>query len=282
MQENQQMAHGALLHRQKLGVSTMKTTDRLRRLGAGALVLAAMGFATAAMADGAPRGAAKDCCGYDWRGFYFGGHIGLSNVDVDRSIVNSPFWAGTTGTGGLEDVANGRLTLGGHLGYNFTSGPWVFGIEATLSDVSPRQNVQSPLLVTDRWRIDVDALTTVTGRLGYAMNKAMVYVKAGYAGADVDSRVSNQFANVVGVCGPTVTGQLCQSGDSQRHNGWTVGTGIELSVHKNVIAGFEYNYIDLGSESTTTPSAATSPIFLNQSVDVQIHSFMGRVSYKLN
>ena len=49
-------------------------------------------------------------------------------------------------------------------------------------------------------------------------------------------------------------------------------------MHKNVIAGFEYNYIDLGSESTITPS----PIFLNQSVDVQIHSFMGRVSYKLN
>jgi outer membrane immunogenic protein len=265
----------------------MRTMNGLRRLGAGALVVAgaALGFAATAAADGGPRGSVKDCCGYDWRGFYFGGHIGLSNVDVERSIVNSPFWAtGPGGSGVLEDVANGRLTLGGHLGYNFTSGPWVFGIEATLSDLSPRQNVQSPFFpVTDRWSIDVDTLTTVTGRLGYAMNKAMVYVKAGYAGADVSSTVSDQTTNVGGLCGLAVNGNLCHSGGNAWHNGWTIGTGIELAVHKNVIAGFEYNYIDLGSEGTLTPtSVAAGTILLNQSVDVQIHSFMGRISYKFN
>jgi outer membrane immunogenic protein len=263
----------------------MKTTNRLRRLGAGALILAAMGFATAAMADGAPRGAVKDCCGYDWRGFYFGGHIGLSNVDVERSITGSPFWATGPGNSGvLEDISNGRLTLGGHLGYNFTSGPWVFGVEATLSDLNPRQNVQSPFFpATDRWNIDVDALTTVTGRLGYAMNKAMVYVKAGYAGADVNSTVFDNTTNSAPFCGPAVNGQPCHGGGSTWHNGWTVGTGIEIAVHKNVIAGFEYNYIDLGSESSNSvTSAAAATILLNQSVDVQIHSFMGRVSYKLN
>jgi outer membrane immunogenic protein len=264
----------------------MKTTDGWRQLlGACAFALAALGFATTASADGVSRATARDCCGYDWRGFYFGGHIGLSNVEVDRDIVNSPFWTtGPGGSGSLEDVSNGRLTLGGHLGYNFSSGPWVFGVEVTLSDVSPRQNVQSPFFpATDRWRVDVDALTTVTGRLGYAMNKAMVYVKAGYAGADIDSKVFDNTTNVTTVCGPLVSGQPCHGGDSKWHNGWTVGTGIELSVHKNVIVGFEYNYIDLGSEGTITPtSAAAGTIFHNQSVDVQIHTFLGRISYKLN
>jgi outer membrane immunogenic protein len=262
----------------------MKTTNAWRGL-LGACALALIAFSPTAWADGMRGAAATDCCGYDWRGFYFGAHIGQSNVDVDRTITNSPFWAnGVGGNGSMEDVANGRLTLGGHLGYNFASGPWVLGIEASLADISPRQNVQSPFFpVTDRWRIDVDALTTVTGRLGYAMNKAMVYVKAGYAGADVDSKVSDQTTNVAGVCGLAVTGQLCNGGDSKWHNGWTVGTGIEVSVHKNVIVGFEYNYIDLGSENTITQtSLAGSTIFLNQSVDVQIHSFLGRVSYKFN
>jgi outer membrane immunogenic protein len=262
----------------------MRTMNGLRRLSAGALVVAgaALGFAATAAADGAPRGSVKDCCGYDWRGFYFGGHIGLSNVDVERSIVNSPFWGGS---GVLEDISNGRLTLGGHLGYNFTSGPWVFGVEATLSDLNPRQDVQSPFFpATDRWRIDVDALTTVTGRLGYAMNKAMVYVKAGYAGAEVESKVTDSTTNAPPTCGPAVTtGRTCHAGESNWHNGWTVGTGIEIAVHKNVIAGFEYNYIDLGSEGSITPtSAAAGTILLNQSVDVQIHSFMGRISYKFN
>ena len=50
---------------------------------------------------------------------------------------------------------------------------------------------------------------------------------------------------------------------------------------KNVIVGFEYNYTDLGSENSVTPtSAAAGTILLNQDVDVQIHTFMGRISYK--
>jgi outer membrane immunogenic protein len=263
----------------------MRTMNGLRRLGAGALVVAgaALGFAATAAADGAPRGSVKDCCGYDWRGFYFGGHVGLSNVDVERSIVGPSFWSNNPAGSTFEDVANGRLTLGGHLGYNFTSGPWVFGIEATLSDLTPRQNVQSPFFpAQDRFSIDVDSLTTVTGRLGYAMNKAMVYVKGGYAGADVESTASTTVT-VAGLCGLAVNGNLCRSGGKEWHNGWTIGTGIELAVHKNVIAGFEYNYIDLGSESSITPtSVAAGTILLNQSVDVQIHSFMGRISYKFN
>ena len=48
-----------------------------------------------------------------------------------------------------------------------------------------------------------------------------------------------------------------------------------------MIAGFEYNYIDLGSESSTTlTSPASATVRLDQSVDAQIHSFMGRISYK--
>ncbi len=71
------------------------------------------------------------------------------------------------------------------------------------------------------------------------------------------------------------------SGDSQWHHGWTAGVGVEHAVTKNVIVGFEYNYTDLGSENSVTPtSAAAGTIFLNQDVDVQIHSFMGRISYK--
>ena len=78
------------------------------------------------------------------------------------------------------------------------------------------------------------------------------------------------------MCGIAVNGRLCSAGDSQWHNGWTVGAGVEHAVTKNVIVGFEYNYIDLGSENSITPGL----LLLNQDVDVQIHSFMGRVSYK--
>ena len=83
-----------------------------------------------------------------------------------------------------------------------------------------------------------------------------------------------------GICGLAVTGKHCRAGDSQWHNGWTAGVGVEHAVTKNVIIGFEYNYIDLGSENSVTPTSARRAPSLNQDVDVQIHSFMGRVSYK--
>jgi outer membrane immunogenic protein len=263
----------------------MSIMRQLNRLAAGTAVAALAAFAGVglAQADGM-RGSVKDCCGFDWRGFYFGGQIGLSNVEIDRDIVGSPFWAtGPGGSGSFEQDANGRLTFGGHLGYNFTSGPFVFGIEASLADVLNRELVVSPFFpASDRWRGDINYLTTVTGRLGYAMNKTLLYVKGGYAGAEVESTVTDMVTNVGGICGPAVNFKQCRSGDnSQWHHGWTAGVGVEHAVTKNVIVGFEYNFTDLGSENSITPtSAAAGTIFLNQDVDVQIHSFMGRISYK--
>ena len=71
--------------------------------------------------------------------------------------------------------------------------------------------------------------------------------------------------------------EQCGAGSTQWHNGLTAGVGVEHAVTKNVIVGFEYNYIDLGSENSVTPTwAAAGTIFLNQDVDVQIDSFMGR------
>ena len=167
----------------------MSVMRQLNSLAAGTAVAALAAFAGVglAQADGMRGGSVKDCCGWDWRGFYFGGQIGLSNVEVDRDIVNSPFWVGGAGTASFEQDANGRLTYGGHIGYNFTSGPFVFGIEASLADVQNRELAISPFFpVTDHWRADINYLTTVTGRLGYAMNRTLLYVKGGYAGAEVE------------------------------------------------------------------------------------------------
>jgi outer membrane immunogenic protein len=135
--------------------------------------------------------------------------------------------------------------------------------------------------VTDRSTAEVNLLTTVTGRLGYAFDRTLLYAKGGYAGGDVESRVTDILTNVGGVCGTAVTGIHCHAGDSTWHNGWMVGAGIEHAISRNVTIGLEYNYIDLGSERSVTPtSPGASTIALDQSVDLQIQTVTGRVSFK--
>jgi hypothetical protein len=46
--------------------------------------------------------------------------------------------------------------------------------------------IRSPFFPTsDSYSADVDFLTTVTGRIGYAQGKWLAYAKGGWAGADV-------------------------------------------------------------------------------------------------
>jgi outer membrane immunogenic protein len=224
----------------------------------------------------------KDVVGpYDWRGFYFGINAGWADVNVDHSLVGPPFWAvAPNGPGAFtQDLRN--MTFGGHFGYNFTSGPWVFGVDATLSTGGGADTVVSPFFPSDRFTTEVELLTTVTGRLGYAFNRTLYYAKGGYAGADIKSTAFDSASSVAGVCGPPLS-VLCHAGGSQWHNGWTVGAGLEHAIHPNVTLGIEYNYIDLGSErQVTATSAAAGTIALNQSADVLIHAVTARVSVKL-
>jgi outer membrane immunogenic protein len=255
---------------------------RKQRSGVAIALLVALSSASSALADGMARGSLKDDVGtYSWRGFYFGINAGWADVSVDRSIVGSPFWATGAGGSGTFSQDHVGMTVGGHLGYNFTSGPWVYGVDATLSKGNGADTKVSPFFpASDNWTAEVEWMTTITGRFGYAYNRTLYYAKGGYAGASIESSVVDRVTNTA-VCGPAVS-VPCHAGGSNWHNGWTVGVGIEHAIHPNVTLGLEYNYIDLGSErSKTATSAAASTVLLDQSVDAQIHSVTARLSVKL-
>ncbi len=59
---------------------------------------------------------------YSWTGFYVGGHAGLATGNTEAQVP------GFDGLADTDFSMDGGI-YGGHVGYNYQAGAWVFGIE---------------------------------------------------------------------------------------------------------------------------------------------------------
>ncbi|MGH6771795.1 MAG: outer membrane protein [Xanthobacteraceae bacterium] len=149
---------------------------------------------------------------YNWTGFYIGinGGGGWGHSD----------W---TSAGGFD--LNGGL-IGGTIGYNWQSGPMVFGLEGDIdwTNIKGSTTVLCGVACSTRnsW------LATVRGRLGYSFDRFMPYVTGGLAMGDIAARVGGTEVS------------------SDTNAGWTVGGGLEFAIAGNWTAKAEYLYVDLG------------------------------------
>lgn len=180
---------------------------------------------------------------YNWTGFYVGAHAGYGWADKDWTFLN-----GNT----TSHTADGFLG-GIQVGYNYQVGTWVFGIEGDVSwaNLSGRSTCPNAAYTCGT---NVDWLGTLTGRIGYAANNWLLYVKGGWAWADEDY---------------DATGPLLYTAGHTR-SGWTVGAGVEYGFTPNWSAKLEYNYMDFGSKraNLTTAAGATDPADVDQNVSV--------------
>ena len=120
---------------------------------------------------------------------------------------------------------------GGTVGYNWQAGPAVFGVEADAAGSNIKASATSQgVIVNDSIR----ALGSATGRLGFGVNSALLYVKGGYAWAN------NRVNALTG--GASFT-------DSKVHSGWTIGGGIEYMFLPSWSAKAEYMYSDFASSN---------------------------------
>ena len=233
-----------------------------------------------ARADGRPEGvpyAYKPpfCCevaylGYDWSGFYVGGHagvafaqsnwtipgLGVAVIDVEGDLID-------TGTILIEHTATG-FAGGAHIGWQKQWGNTVAGLEVSYTalngDVTSHVNA---LGVPVALSTEVSNLVLVTGRLGYAQDNMLAYLKAGYASADVD--FAFRFA------APATGGS-----SSEREHGWTAGVGLEYAIRDNIILGLEYNYVRLNADERVL---APSPV-ASIAADIDIQTILARLSFR--
>ena len=211
---------------------------------AGASLLA-MGVVSASAADLPARMPAKapvyvQPMAYSWTGFYLGLNGGYG---FGRSEFN-----GTLPSGGFD--AGGGL-FGATVGYNWQTGPLVFGLEGDID----WSGMKGSSVCGGAFSCSThnDYLSTIRGRVGYAMDRWMPYITGGAA-------IGNVKTSIAGL------------GDTNNTKaGWTVGGGIEASIAGPWTAKVEYLYVDLGSADTAV--AGTSAKFTSDII-------RGGINYK--
>ncbi|MEX0347448.1 MAG: outer membrane protein [Rhizobiaceae bacterium] len=173
---------------------------------------------------------------YRWSGIYAGVHGGWGAGDVDW-IKNSGTWFGPVGT--THSVRGDGFLGGGQIGVlHQHENNLVTGIELSVSGLDASTSVASPVWpASDTWNTDVDLVATATARLGYSFGRFLPYVEAGYAGGNV--RITN--TDVI-LCPPPA----CIFESKKWYNGFVVGAGADYRVTRNIIAGLNYRYMDLG------------------------------------
>ncbi len=143
---------------------------------------------------------------YSWTGPYIGANLGYQ-------------WGDANGTG-LEPHG---VTGGIQGGYNWQTGPWVFGAEADIQG-SGADDTFAAFKFSNPW------FGTLRGRVGYAFNNILLYGTAGLAigGGDME---------------------LLGLSETNTHVGWAAGLGLEVGFTPNWSAKAEYLYVDLDKES---------------------------------
>jgi outer membrane immunogenic protein len=192
---------------------------------------------------------------YNWSGCYIG-VVGGGEWGRSRTIsngTNNGFLNGTSGDLKTATDLSGA-TIGGTLGCNYQADHWVFGIEgdASWSSRNGSSNLVSPPFVpTFREDINGNWLSTIRGRLGYAVGtggSVLLYGTAG--GAFADMRI-HEFDPIAGTPGAT---------ERNTFSGWTAGGGIEWGFAPAWSAKIEYLFADLGHHNffqTTTTGCCT-------------------------
>lgn len=187
---------------------------------------------------------------YSWTGVYVGAHAGggwNNSRWSDPSNLVAPF--NTNGSGGI---------FGGQVGYNYQMNQIVIGIEGDLS-ASAVKGVNHCLIYPSPCETKQDYLASLRGRLGYAMDRVLVYGDGGVA-----------FTNY-----KFTERSPDQSFSGGSRIGWTVGLGAEYAFSDHWTAGVEWNYYDFGSK-TGVPSVFPGQVTNRDTENVAV----ARINYK--
>jgi outer membrane immunogenic protein len=214
---------------------------------------------------------------YNWTGIYIGGNVGYGWGSTQSTAVtgNANFPVGF-----VFDRADMTGALGGgQIGINYQVANWVFGVEGKYSwaDITGSETSFSPLIAGNRTLSDskLTWLATATGRVGYAWNNWLPYVKGGAAWTHNESNTTTSTA--LGVVTATAVG-------SETRSGWTVGAGLEYGFWNNWSARLEYDYLDFGTASVgrTFTSGAAIGTTATRNNEMHVSVVEAALNYRFN
>lgn len=200
---------------------------------------------------------------FDWSGVYIGLQAGYLAGDFGVSFPDVP---------GMSAEPDPEGFVGGiYGGYNYQfPNNLVIGAEGELNAASTDDG-KVPLYGEDglpsdeeSWEGEINWTAAIRGRVGYAMDRTLIYAAAGAAFADYEARVYDD--------------EFERDSFSDMATGWTIGLGVEHAFTNNIVARIDYRYSDFGSDSF--PAATNPGGTIGTDIDLVTHEVKAGVAWK--
>jgi outer membrane immunogenic protein len=243
--------------------------DFLKR-GQGLIGIVAMVLVVACIWPAAPAAAQN----YNWTGIYIGAHAGYARGTHDVEAVGPNIYNDPNEHFGYD--TNGFIG-GIQSGYNHQIGMFVPGLEVDFGYKDLNGREASPARFNprrDTFSISNGGVYgTVTGRLGVAVDRVLIYFKGGYAFAQLN----------LGVIDNDPRGITINAVNRSTRSGWTTGGGAEYAFTGNWSVKAEYLFMNFGSTTISAVSPDTDPpASFKWNHDTNAHTFKVGINYKFN
>jgi outer membrane immunogenic protein len=198
---------------------------------------------------------------FSWTGFYLGGELGW--IQPNPRYTTGALLLGTPFVVTAASDKNG-LTYGILAGFNYQVGQLVLGVEGdfqgwTVGKVRYTAVTGDFLTAHSKWG------GTIRGRLGYAADRAMLYVTGGAA------FVSNETS--IPTTGISIGGE-------DTRVGWTVGAGLDYAFTNNWFTGIEYRYSQYQAKSFVYPIPILNLGLVGFRQELSSNQVTARIGYK--
>ncbi|QPC91001.1 outer membrane protein [Mesorhizobium sp. INR15] len=198
---------------------------------------------------------------YNWSGAYVGLQAGYS-WGVSPATFDNPSYHPFT------DPDPSGYVGGVYGGFNYQlQNRLVVGVEADVnySDAHGSDSIRfnGGIDSLEQWKSDIDWTAALRGRIGYALDRTLLYAAGGVAFSGLNTSVEDS-GNPRGNA-------------SETRIGWTVGIGAEHAFTDKLVARVEYRYADFG---TTHFAFGWIPGTVPSDVSFKTHDIRIGIAYK--
>ncbi len=200
---------------------------------------------------------------FSWSGAYVGAQA--------AGVLTATHWQSIDLT--REPVEFGDISFagGGQAGVQYRCDNVVFGAEVSYTAMNSTASKSSALFPTVTYSSKLDDLLLAAGRLGWANERWLLYLKGGFA--------FGRFLDV-GNAPNTQLGPDSFSGQTSS-TGYAFGAGFERAVGEHLTLGIEYLNASLGP--TNLSGRTTSGIaYTITDASSELNMVMGRLTWKFN
>ncbi len=180
---------------------------------------------------------------FTWTGIYVGGQIGYawgtSNTHLGDNFGDYVSFS----------TNNSGVIGGAHVGYNLQLSQFVVGLEGDVDGSSLSKSISNTalidgVLVPTTISGNTQCQGSIRGRVGYALDRVLLYATGGVAFAGINGSISTPFG---------------YDSASTTRVGWTVGGGLEYAITNNWSVRAEYRYAQFGHSTVYANNSFVLP-----------------------